>query len=84
MVKKYLFLSLFATIFVLSLIYIIFQNSINKISPVIIPPTTSKFACPTTEWVDCMPGLGVQKPHCQPEYLKWAQENCPNFKGAAL
>lgn len=46
--------------------------------------TSTKYVCPTGEWVDCMPGPGVQKPQCQPEFLKWATENCPNFKGAAL
>jgi len=44
----------------------------------------TKYTCPTSEWVNCMPGPGPSKPQCQPEYLKWASNNCPNFKGAAL
>lgn len=42
------------------------------------------YICPKTEWVDCMPGPGPAKPDCQKEYLSWATNNCPNFKGAAL
>ncbi|MCR4313420.1 MAG: hypothetical protein NUV58_04170 [Candidatus Roizmanbacteria bacterium] len=42
-----------------------------------------KFSCPETEWVDCMPGPGGIKSECDPQYLNWAQANCPNFKGAA-
>jgi len=37
--------------------------------------------CPKTEWVDCMPGSNKIKSECDPQYLKWAKENCPNFKG---
>jgi hypothetical protein len=40
--------------------------------------------CPKTAYVDCMPGPGVTKPECETNYLQWAKENCPNFKGAAL
>jgi len=46
--------------------------------------TPVKYTCPTTEWVDCMPGPGTPKPQCQPDYLNWATVNCPDFKGAAL
>jgi hypothetical protein len=43
------------------------------------------YTCPSGEWVDCMPGpnVGVRW-ECTEEYLTWAKENCPNFKGAAL
>ncbi|KKT68330.1 MAG: hypothetical protein UW64_C0022G0005 [Microgenomates group bacterium GW2011_GWC1_44_37] len=34
------------------------------------PPESDSFVCPSTEWVDCEPGP--------------AQENCSDFKGAAL
>lgn len=44
---------------------------------------TPKFRCLETEWVDCMPGPKKIKSECDPQYLKWAQVNCPNFKGAA-
>lgn len=45
---------------------------------------TTKYSCPLAEWVDCMPGPGVQKPQCESAYLTWAKANCPKFKGAAL
>ena len=45
----------------------------------------SKYTCPDSEWVDCMPGpnQGI-KLECTPEALNWFKLNCPNFKGAAL
>ena len=39
--------------------------------------------CPEVEYVDCMPGPDKFDSRCFPEYLRWAQTNCPNFKGAA-
>lgn len=50
------------------------------------PQPGSEYICPATEWVDCMPGpdsAGI-KFECTDTFLSWAQENCPNFKGAAL
>lgn len=41
----------------------------------------STYKCPATEWVDCMPSTDSSM--CRPEYLQWAQDNCPEFKGAA-
>jgi len=41
------------------------------------------FVCPTSDYIDCMPGPGPKKTECNPAYLKWVQENCPNFKGVA-
>ncbi len=45
--------------------------------------TNNKYQCPKTEWIDCLPGPDKIKSECHPQYLKWAKENCPNFKGAA-
>ncbi len=46
---------------------------------------TTKFSCPKTEWVNCMPGPGSgNRIECASDFLAWAQENCPDFKGAAL
>ncbi len=44
-----------------------------------------QFTCPPGEWVNCMPGpnMGV-KQECTSEYINWAREKCPNFKGGAL
>ncbi len=40
--------------------------------------------CPDSEWVNCMPGPDVgARPNCEPEFLEWAKDNCPNFQGAA-
>lgn len=47
------------------------------------PTNSQDYTCPETEYVDCMPGPGAVNPECDPEFLIWAQENCPNFKGAA-
>lgn len=49
------------------------------------PIPSREYACPKTEWIDCMPGpnKGI-KPECTDEYLAWAKINCPDFLGAAL
>ena len=44
---------------------------------------TFKYKCPTSEYVDCMPGPGASKPQCATVFLNWAKQNCPGFKGAA-
>ncbi len=49
----------------------------------VTPPSNSNYICPQTEWIDCMPGPGVKNPRCDPQYLRWAKNNCPGFKGAA-
>jgi len=47
------------------------------------------YKCPETEYVNCMPGISDEKTGdpgpqmCSNDYLTWAKENCPNFKGAA-
>ncbi len=48
------------------------------------PSVTIRLVCPTTEWVDCMPGPDMIKPMCDAAFLTWAKANCPGFKGAAL
>ncbi|HEX8923280.1 MAG TPA: hypothetical protein VF828_00920 [Patescibacteria group bacterium] len=47
-----------------------------------ITPAPS-YACPGTEYVNCMPGPGVKDARCSKDYLDWASANCPGFKGAA-
>lgn len=49
-----------------------------------IKTSVSKYSCPNSEYVDCMPGPGQINQECSTDFLKWAQGNCPNFKGAAL
>lgn len=47
-------------------------------------PTNPPYSCPKTEWVNCMPILTPEaQKSCTNEYLDWAKNNCPNFKGAA-
>lgn len=46
--------------------------------------TVKEYKCPKTEYVDCMPKTFMMKLECTSSFLKWAKENCPNFKGAAL
>ena len=43
----------------------------------------SGYECSESNYVDCMPGPYELKWECTAEYLQWAQENCPGFKGAA-
>lgn len=48
------------------------------------PPPLEPYACPKTEWVNCMPILTPEAQRsCTKEYLDWAKENCPNFQGGA-
>ena len=45
----------------------------------------SKYVCPTTSYVDCMPTInGGIKAECTQEALTWFKANCPGFQGAAL
>jgi hypothetical protein len=45
----------------------------------------SNYLCPTTPWVDCMPGPHKPyNPQCSSDFLSWAKANCPSFSGAAL
>lgn len=46
-------------------------------------PSTSKYTCPASGWVDCMPGTSP-KPQCSAGALAWYKANCPDFQGAAL
>ncbi len=48
-----------------------------------ITTTAIDYQCPETEWVNCMPPIGIKNTNCQSEFLQWAKNNCPKFKGAA-
>lgn len=64
---------------------IIIISPIGDKTLIAIPtPAPIKYSCPESEWVDCMPGPGPAKTQCQPDYLRWAKDNCPGFQGAAL
>jgi len=45
--------------------------------------TANGYACPESEYVNCMPGAEEELVQCTSNYLQWAKTNCPNFKGAA-
>lgn len=82
----YLFLTAIAFVILLLTLYP-YKPDLSKLSAFPTPtptPTVPKYICPTSEWVDCMPGPGPLKTQCQPDYLNWAKINCPNFEGAAL
>lgn len=59
------------------------QNISISPSPFEKNPEKIEHVCPTSEYANCMPGPGPKNPQCDNDYLQWAQENCPNFKGAA-
>ena len=84
MKKIYLWPACLAVIYTASILIIVSpirHETIIKMPPT---PTPSKYQCPKSDWVDCMPGPGPVKAECGQEYLDWAQKNCPDFKGAAL
>jgi hypothetical protein len=56
-----------------------------KTEPTATPSATitPDYKCPETEWVNCMPPIGIKKSDCRSEFLQWAKDNCPDFKGAA-
>ncbi len=83
-------LPVFAFFFGLNYQKITDNNLVNTITPpveIIISqpaqPNKYKYKCPNTEYVDCMPGTRPVKKECSSDFLRWAQENCPNFKGGA-
>ncbi|MEK7533367.1 MAG: hypothetical protein AAB542_02940 [Patescibacteria group bacterium] len=64
------------------------RNNVCMFDSGITPTPIGGFTCPKSEWVDCMPGPLEGKTRgitleCTPEFLSWAEANCPNFKGAA-
>lgn len=41
----------------------------------------SNYSCSDNGYINCMPGPAFQNPQCDLNYIKWAKENCPSFKG---
>jgi len=65
----------------------IIEETLSTFKFLTIPTPTkaiTKFTCPKSGWVDCMPGPGPTKQQCQTDFLQWATKNCPGFQGAAL
>lgn len=48
-----------------------------------VDKTPTTYTCPSSGWVDCMPGTTV-KLECSTEAMTWYKTNCSNFQGAAL
>lgn len=40
----------------------------------------SKYECPASNYVDCMPGFVKSKSECNPQFIQWAKANCPGFE----
>jgi hypothetical protein len=60
------------------------ENLPNPDKNTTTPPVM--FKCPTTSWIDCMPRPDADaeyKYRCSDVYIKWAEDNCPNFEGVA-
>lgn len=43
----------------------------------------TSYVCPSSEWINCMPGPQAIPKECGRDYLSWAEENCEDFMGAA-
>lgn len=86
--SKSIAMLLFITLPILAFIFgMNYQAQLSTPSPtksVSKPTVTFSYKCPKNDYVDCMPGPGTVRSECSPQFLKWAQENCPNFKGGAL
>ncbi len=49
-------------------------------APVPQPPAT-KFECPTSRYINCMPPVqGPTRPLCTKEYIDWAKAHCPGVE----
>lgn len=82
MLKKLLIVFAVSVIFLIG-IYIYKNTNLVKFVQEYLE--RSSYKCPTTEWVNCMPGINsIERPECKPKYLQWAKENCPAFKGHAV
>lgn len=53
-------------------------------------PDPPLYTCPSTEWLNCMPGIisngiGSTSSHwqCTNEFIDWAKRECPGFQGTA-
>ena len=90
---RYLILPFILILFGLFVSYAILAQ--QKRPTPLLPPTTATptptptpnrgYVCPTTPWVDCMPGPDRPRSYqCTAEFLNWAKTNCSGFEGSAL
>lgn len=56
----------------------------RRATPTPTPTPNRGYVCPTTSWVNCMPGPNApERPQCTSEFYTWAKTNCPDFEGLA-
>lgn len=54
-------------------------------TPVASTEAISNYVCPQNGWQNCMPILSEEgKKACSEDAMSWYQDNCSDFKGAAL
>lgn len=61
-------------------------STVEKVPILPVKPQedTSKYQCPETKWIDCMPIIdGSKKSQCETKYLEWVKQNCSEFEGVA-
>lgn len=71
------------TLLLLSIVFLIYLYTKVFLSDAKKVETPNRYLCPVTEWLDCMPKIGPVSEKCEPAYIQWAKNNCPNFKGGA-
>jgi hypothetical protein len=46
-----------------------------------VQPPKTRFVCPKTRYIDCMPSIGeAKRPLCTKEYIEWAKAHCPDVQ----
>jgi hypothetical protein len=45
--------------------------------------SSAQNSCPPAGWINCMPSVGTKNADCTQNYVDWATQNCPDFKGVA-
>ena len=58
-------------------------EKISETNPSVSQNPNTSFACPSVDWINCMPGPNSPDKRCDKKYLDWAGINCPGFMGAA-
>jgi len=53
----------------------------GTVRPGVESPEAPHYSCPPTRLINCMPPVGkAAQRWCDPEYLKWAEVNCPGLE----
>jgi hypothetical protein len=60
---------------------IISEGGDKTVQPAVEVLKAQRYVCPSTRYIDCMPPLKESNRRwCDPEYLRWARNNCPGLK----